>query len=51
MKYIGLTLIVFGLAFLIFSLISFFSEKNIIHSPIPMNKGIKVIIITPEKEN
>lgn len=49
MKYIGVTLIAIGLAFLVFSLISFIHSQNQFHSPIPFDKGVKVIIITPEK--
>ncbi|HLD26565.1 MAG TPA: hypothetical protein VJB63_01240 [Patescibacteria group bacterium] len=49
MKYIGLILIALGLAFLTFSFISFINSQNQFHSPIPLDKGIKVIIITPEK--
>ncbi len=49
MKYIGLALVALGVAFLVFSLISFIESQNEFHSPIPLEKGVKIIIITPEK--
>lgn len=51
MKYIGVALIAIGLAFLIFSLISFINNQNQFHSPIPIDKGVKVIIVTPGRTN
>lgn len=49
MKYFGLILIAMGLAFLIFALYSFISRPDKLHSPVPTNNGVKVILITPEK--
>lgn len=50
MKQLGYILIAFGLALLVFVLYSFFEEKNQLHSPVPEEKGVKVIFITPTKE-
>jgi hypothetical protein len=48
-KTLGLILIAFGLALIIFVIYNFFQEKNKILSPIPEEKGIKVIYISPTK--
>ena len=47
MKVIGAIFIVVGLALLFFIIYSFFKEKNKFVSPIPEEKGIKVIFVTP----
>lgn len=47
MKLIGATLISIGLALLIFVAINFIKEKNRTISPIPEDKGVKVIFVTP----
>lgn len=49
MKQLGYLLIAVGLALLVFVLYSFFQNKNRLHSPIPEEKGVKVIFITPTK--
>lgn len=49
MKKIGYLFIAFGLAFLVFAFYSFFQNKNRFHSPVPEEKGVKVIFITPNK--
>ncbi|MCX7955550.1 MAG: hypothetical protein N2593_00340 [Patescibacteria group bacterium] len=49
MRKIGIIMIAFGLAFLIFALINFFKEKNKIISPVPEDQGVKVIFVTPSK--
>lgn len=49
MKKLGLILIAVGLALLTFVIISFFENQNQFHSPIPDEKGVKVIFITPTK--
>ena len=48
-KTLGLILIAFGLALIVFVIYNFFHEKNKILSPIPEEKGIKVIYISPTK--
>lgn len=49
MKYIGLVLIAIGLALLFFVGYTILKEKNKIVSPVPEEKGVKVIFITPGK--
>lgn len=49
MKNIGLILIAIGFALLCFVSYNYVKEKNQIASPIPEDKGVKVIFITPEK--
>jgi hypothetical protein len=49
MKSIGLVLIAIGVALLMFISFNFIKEKNKIASPIPEDKGVKVIFITPTK--
>ncbi len=49
MKAIGMVLIAVGLALLLFVLFNFINEKNRIVSPIPEDKGVKVIFVTPTK--
>jgi len=48
-KTFGLILTTIGLALIIFVIYNFFQEKNKIISPIPKNKGIKVIYVSPTK--
>jgi len=48
-KTIGLILIAFGLALIVLVIYNFLQEKNKILSPIPEEKGIKVIYISPAK--
>jgi hypothetical protein len=48
-KALGLILIAFGLALIVFVIYNFFQEKNKIISPIPEEKGVKVIYISPTK--
>lgn len=47
MKYLGSFLMIIGLALLVFVGISFIREKNRVKSPIPEDKGVKVIFVTP----
>lgn len=47
MKNIGLVLIAIGVALLMFVSYNFIREKNKMASPIPEDKGVKVIFITP----
>ncbi len=49
MKNIGLVLIAIGIALLMFVFYNFLAEKNKMASPIPEDKGVKVIFITPTK--
>jgi len=49
MKNVGLFLITIGAALLIFVIYNFIKENNRILSPIPEDKGVKVIFITPAK--
>ncbi len=47
MKIIGSLLIVVGIALVLVVLYSFFSEKESLKSPIPEDKGVKVIFLSP----
>ena len=49
MKGLGIVLIAIGVAILIFVSYNFIKEKNKIASPIPEDKGVKVIFVTPAK--
>lgn len=49
MKNIGIFLIVFGIAILIFIGYNFLKDRNRIISPVPEERGVKVIFITPSK--
>jgi hypothetical protein len=47
MKGFGIVLIAVGIALLMFVSFNFIKEKNKIASPIPEDKGVKVIFVTP----
>ncbi len=49
MKNLGLVLIAFGLALLFFVIYGVIQEKNRSLSPIPENKGVRVIFVSPSK--
>ncbi len=49
MKRLGIVLIAIGIALLMFVLYNFVKEKNKMASPIPEDKGVKVIFVTPSK--
>lgn len=49
MKNVGLFLIAIGAALLIFVVYNFIKESSRTLSPIPEDKGVKVIFITPTK--
>lgn len=49
MKVFGLILIAVGIALLAFVAYNFFKEKNKIISPVPVERGVKVIFVTPTK--
>lgn len=47
MKFIGAILIAIGLALLLFVGFNFLKSQNTMVSPIPEDKGVKVIFVTP----
>ena len=49
MKVIGAVLIAIGLELLFFIAFNFIKEKNRPVSPLPEDKGVKVIFVTPTK--
>lgn len=49
MKYIGLMLVIIGVTLLLFVFYNFLKDRNRLASPIPEEKGIKVIFVTPTK--
>lgn len=49
MKGLGIVLIAIGIALLLFVSYNLIKEKNKIASPIPEDKGVKVIFVTPSK--
>lgn len=49
MKGFGIILIAVGVALLMFISYNFIKEKNKTASPIPEDKGVKVIFVTPSK--
>lgn len=49
MRSIGLILIAVGLALFLFVAYNYLKEKNKMASPIPEEKGVKVIFVTPSK--
>lgn len=49
MKIVGTVLIGIGLALLIFVAYNFLQDRDQIASPIPEDKGVKVIFVTPSK--
>jgi len=49
MKRLGIVLIAIGIALLLFVSYNFVSQKNKITSPIPEDKGVRVIFVTPSK--
>ncbi|MDO9028329.1 MAG: hypothetical protein Q7U68_05655 [Candidatus Roizmanbacteria bacterium] len=49
MKGLGIILIAIGVALLMFVFYNFIKEKNQMASPIPEDKGVKVIFVTPSK--
>lgn len=49
MKLIGAVLISIGLALLFFVVFNYLKEKNRTVSPLPEDKGVKVIFVTPTK--
>lgn len=49
MRILGIVLISVGLALFLFIGYNFFKERNKMASPIPEEKGVKVIFVTPTK--
>jgi len=49
MKGLGYILIAVGIALLIFVGYNFIKEKNKVASPIPEDKGVRIIFVTPKK--
>lgn len=49
MKIIGSILIAIGIALLLFVAFNFVKERNRTVSPVPEEKGVKVIFVTPTK--
>ncbi len=49
MKTLGLILLSIGVALILFIIYSFFRERNKLVSPVPEDKGVKVIFVTPTK--
>jgi len=49
MKRIGIVLIAVGIALLVFVGYNFIKEKNKMASPIPEDKGVRIIFVTPKK--
>lgn len=47
MKFLGIVLISIGLALLLFVGYNFLKERNKMASPIPEEKGVKVIFVSP----
>jgi hypothetical protein len=47
MKKVGFVFISIGIALLIFAIYSFITSSSQTLSPIPENKGVKVILISP----
>jgi len=50
MKSIGIVIMAIGAAMLIFVLYNFVAERNRTVSPVPEDKGVKVIFITPSSK-
>ncbi|MGB9707263.1 MAG: hypothetical protein ACPL1D_00720 [Microgenomates group bacterium] len=50
MKKIGLILIIIGCLLFLIMIYNFIKEKNKMISPVPEEKGVRVIFITPEKQ-
>jgi len=49
MKTVGVVLIGVGLALFVFLTVSLIQNNNRLISPVPDNKGIRVIFVTPTK--
>lgn len=47
MKIIGVLFLTAGIALLIFVGYSFLTENEKVHTPVPEEKGVKVIFVTP----
>lgn len=49
MKVVGFVLILLGISLLIFGTYVYFRQSDTIVSPIPDDRGVKVIYVTPSK--
>ena len=49
MRNLGVVLIAVGLALMFFLLYNFIKNQNQLKSPLPEEKGVKVIFVTPTK--
>lgn len=49
MKLVGVVLIAIGFALMLFVFYNFLQQENRLRTPIPEEKGVKVIFITPAK--
>lgn len=49
MKFVGFFLITVGGALLLFVFYNFLKEQDKMISPVPQEKGVKVIFVTPSK--
>ncbi len=47
MKIVGVILLAIGIALLLFVGYSYIKEQNKLRSPIPEDRGVKVIFVTP----
>lgn len=47
MKIIGFVFLTIGITLLMFLLYSYIKEGDTLHSPIPEERGVKVIFVTP----
>lgn len=47
MKRIGAVVIAVGIGMILFVVYSFLTRENTIHSPVPQDKGVKVIFVSP----
>jgi hypothetical protein len=47
MKNVGIVFVAIGIGLMLFVLYNFVKEKNRMASPIPEDKGVKVIFVTP----
>ena len=47
MKTIGVILVAIGVGLLLLAIYSYFREAGKTHSPVPEDRGVKVIFVTP----
>jgi hypothetical protein len=49
MRLFGLLFILLGITILLYISFTYFREKDVVVTPLPEEKGVKVIIVTPTK--